>query len=81
MDDVKSVDSAGLAAIVGLWVEAVRNGTEISISCRNRRISKLFRITGLDYLFNMDSTGEEAARLADPAYGNSRTLVKARKVA
>jgi anti-sigma B factor antagonist len=47
LTDVSFLDSSGLGSIVGLWVNAKKNGCEFKLIKLNERIKDLLRITQL----------------------------------
>lgn len=51
LTDVKHMDSAGLGALVGVWITAKRAGCELRLINLNKRIRDLFRITNLGKVF------------------------------
>jgi anti-anti-sigma factor len=58
LDDLEYIDSAGLSSLVRMWLDAKNNGTQLVIHCRNPRIHRIFEITGLLKLFDVDVTRE-----------------------
>jgi anti-anti-sigma factor len=61
LDALEYVDSAGLSAIVGMWVEAQNAHVQMVVSCNNPRIHRILEITGLVNLFTMDEPESSAA--------------------
>jgi anti-anti-sigma factor len=55
LDDLEYIDSAGLSALVWMWVQARDRGGELTISCGNPRIYRILEITGLLKLFTLES--------------------------
>jgi anti-sigma B factor antagonist len=51
LTDVNYMDSSGLGAIVGLYVSAKRQGSELKLVNLNQRLKELFRITKLGKIF------------------------------
>jgi anti-sigma B factor antagonist len=51
LTDVNYMDSSGLGAIVGLYVSAKRQGSELKLINLNQRLKELFRITKLGKIF------------------------------
>ncbi len=54
VDKLDYIDSAGLAALVHIWVLARDQNVELVLSSRNRRVNRILEITGLDRLFGSD---------------------------
>jgi anti-sigma B factor antagonist len=48
LDQVRFIDSAGLAALVGAARRAAAHGASLQAVCARPRTRKLFRLTGLD---------------------------------
>ena len=48
LDQVRFIDSAGLAALVGAAKRAAAHGGSLHVVCARPRIRQLFRLTGLD---------------------------------
>ena len=48
LDQVRFIDSAGLAALVGAANRAAAHGGSLHVVCARPRIRQLFRLTGLD---------------------------------
>lgn len=60
LDEVSFLDSTGLGVLVGR-LKLVRNSSGwLRIVCRNERILRVFRITGLDKVFGIHSSLGEA---------------------
>lgn len=53
LENVGFMDSTGLGVLVGALKRARSNDGEISIVCTQRRLRKVFEITGLDTVFPM----------------------------
>jgi len=51
VDKLDYIDSAGLAALVHIWVLAKGCNVELVLTGRNRRVNRIMEITGLDRLF------------------------------
>jgi anti-sigma B factor antagonist len=64
---VEFLDSTGLGVLVAGLNRAREVGGSLALVCPQERVLKLFRITGLDEVFTVHSTVEEA--LASPAAG------------
>ena len=64
---VEFLDSTGLGVLVAGLNRAREVGGSLSLVCPQERVLKLFRITGLDEVFTVHGTVEEA--LASPAAG------------
>lgn len=54
LDDLQYIDSAGLSALVWMWIEAKDRGVEMIMSCNNQRIYRVLEITGLVKLFILE---------------------------
>ena len=48
LDQVRFIDSAGLAALVGAAKRAAAHGGSLHVVCARPRVRQLFRLTGLD---------------------------------
>ena len=48
LDQVRFIDSAGLAALVGAAKRAAAHGGSLHVVCARPNIRQLFRLTGLD---------------------------------
>jgi anti-anti-sigma regulatory factor len=55
LDDLKYIDSAGLSALIWIWMEAKGHDAELLVQCNNRRIHRVLEITGLLKLFTVES--------------------------
>jgi anti-sigma B factor antagonist len=64
---VEFLDSTGLGVLVAGLNRAKEVGGVLSLVCPQERVLKLFRITGLDEVFTVHSTVDDA--LAGPAEG------------
>ncbi len=58
--EVTFLDSTGIGTLVAGLNRAVQFGGTLTLVCDHERILKLFRITGLDSVFAIRSTVEEA---------------------
>jgi anti-sigma B factor antagonist len=58
--DVSFLDSTGIGTLVAGLNRAVQLGGTLSLVCDHDRILKLFRITGLDAVFTIHPTLEDA---------------------
>ena len=58
------VDSTSLGALLEAARSLRASGGELVVSCRDRRIRKVFAITGVDQLIGMHSSLEEAVQQA-----------------
>jgi anti-anti-sigma factor len=50
LSNVTHMDSAGLGALVGLWISAKKGGRELKLVSLSDRIRELLRLTKLDQL-------------------------------
>lgn len=64
---VEFLDSTGLGVLVAGLNRAREVGGSLSLVCSQERVLKLFRITGLDEVFTVHATVEDA--LAGPTTG------------
>ena len=64
---VEFLDSTGLGVLVAGLNRAREVGGSLSLVCPQERVLKLFRITGLDEVFTVHATVDEA--LASPSAG------------
>ena len=60
LDQVRFIDSAGLAALVGAANRAAAHGGSLHVVCARPRTRQLFRLTGLDRRLPPASTLDEA---------------------
>jgi anti-sigma B factor antagonist len=71
LTEITFLDSTGLGVLVGARNTAVEAGTGLPIACDDGRILKLFRITGLDSVFdihaNVDAAVQSLATQANSA--------------
>jgi anti-sigma B factor antagonist len=61
------IDSSSLGVLIGAHRRLKRNNGSLAVVCDNQAIVKTFRITGLDSVFSLVPTLDEA--LADHAVG------------
>ncbi|RJQ52201.1 MAG: anti-sigma factor antagonist [Actinobacteria bacterium] len=64
LSDVDFIDSSGLGVLVGGLKRVKSHEGSISLVCSQENILKIFRITGLNKVFPIYSTLEEATREA-----------------
>jgi len=62
MEHVDYIDSSGLGTLVGGLKRASERSGKIGIICRNPQIKKVFEITGLDRVFPLFDSEEEAIK-------------------
>jgi anti-sigma B factor antagonist len=67
LTEVGFLDSTGLGALVAARTAAADKGGTLPLVCTHQRILKLFTITGLDGVFNIYNTVDEAVAGADQA--------------
>lgn len=60
LTEVSFLDSTGLGTLVTGLNQAVQFGGTLTLVCEHERILKLFRITGLDSVFAIRATVDEA---------------------
>lgn len=60
LSDIAFIDSTGLGVLVGGQNRAGELGGKLSLVCAQERVLKLFRITGLDEVFAIYPTRDEA---------------------
>jgi anti-sigma B factor antagonist len=72
LDQVRFIDSAGLAALVGAANRAAAHGGSLHVVCARPRIRQLFRLTGLDRRLAPARTLDEALDAAVAARGTPR---------
>lgn len=53
LDDLKYIDSAGLVALVSIWIDFRDTGRRMVLSCQNNRVHRVLEITGLLSLFEL----------------------------
>jgi anti-anti-sigma factor len=67
LDQVRFIDSAGLAALVGAANRAAAHGGSLHVVCARPKICQLFRLTGLDRRLAPARTLDEALDAAAAA--------------
>ena len=72
LDQVRFIDSAGLAALVGAAKRAAAHGGSLHVVCARPQIRQLFRLTGLDRRLPPARTLEEALDALMAARGTPR---------
>ena len=75
LDQVRFIDSAGLAALVGAANRADAHGGSLHVVCARPQIRQLFRLTGLDRRLPPARTLDEAL----DALSGSKNGVRARR--
>jgi anti-sigma B factor antagonist len=60
LTEVGFLDSTGLGALVSARTSAAERGASLPLVCTHERILKLFTITGLDGVFTIHSSVDEA---------------------
>jgi anti-sigma B factor antagonist len=60
LDQVRFIDSAGLAALVGVAKRAAAHGGSLHVVCARPKVRQLFRLTGLDRQLPPARTLDEA---------------------
>ena len=60
LEAVDFIDSTGLGVLIGALKRVRTQGGELALVCTERRILKVFEITGLDRVFRIGGTVEEA---------------------
>lgn len=60
LDGVSFIDSSGLGVLVGALRRLKERGDEMRIVCSREQVLKIFRITGLDKVFPILATLDEA---------------------
>ncbi|MBA2615628.1 MAG: STAS domain-containing protein [Actinobacteria bacterium] len=63
--DTTFIDSTTLGVLVGGVKRLRPNGGQLSLVCSDRNITKIFEITGLDKVFPIYATREEAVEQLD----------------
>lgn len=66
LTEVAFLDSTGLGVLVSARTRAVENGQTLPIVCEDGRILKLFRITGLETVFDIHPSLDAALRSLGP---------------
>src|SRR4026209_2736031 len=64
--DTTFIDSTTLGVLVGGGERLRTNDGQLSLVCSDRNITKIFEITGLDRVFTIHSTPEEAVASINP---------------
>ena len=72
LDQVRFIDSAGLAALAGAAKRAAARGGSLHVVCARPRVRQLFRLTGLDRRLPPARTLEEALDALMAARGTPR---------
>jgi anti-sigma B factor antagonist len=60
LDEVGFIDSSGLGVLVGALRRMKERGDDMHLVCTREQVLKIFRITGLDKVFPIVATVEEA---------------------
>jgi anti-sigma B factor antagonist len=60
------IDSTTLGVLVGAVKRLRESGGELSLVCRDQNITKVFEITGLDRVFSIHASREEALSATIP---------------
>jgi anti-sigma B factor antagonist len=60
------IDSTTLGVLVGGIKRLRQNDGELSLVCSDRNITKIFEITGLDRVFSIYETRDEAVKSLEP---------------
>ncbi|MDO5627652.1 MAG: STAS domain-containing protein [Mobilicoccus sp.] len=66
---VPFIDSTGLGVLVGALRTVKRHGGDIRVVCANPRVLRVFTITGLDQVFTVFDTPDEALAARDGEAG------------
>jgi len=72
LDQVRFIDSAGLAALVGAANRAAAHGGSLHVVCGRPRVRQLFRLSGLDRRLPPARTLDEALNALMAARGTPR---------
>jgi anti-sigma B factor antagonist len=72
LDQVRFIDSAGLAVLVGAAKRAAAQGGSLHVVCARPRVRQLFRLTGLDRRLPPARTLDEALDAVMAARGTPR---------
>ena len=67
LSDTTFIDSTTLGVLVGGVKRLRPNGGQLSLVCHDRNITKIFEITGLDRVFTIHSTRDEALAALAPS--------------
>ncbi len=54
MTDLEYIDSTGIGVLVGLMKKLRTDGKDIKISNAKDNVKRIFKITGLDQIINME---------------------------
>ena len=60
LTDVDFIDSTGLGVLIGALKRVRTHGGDLALVCSERRILKVFEITGLDQVFSIHETVDGA---------------------
>jgi anti-sigma B factor antagonist len=63
LDGVTFIDSSGLGVLVGALRRLKERGDELRLVCTRDQVLKIFRITGLDKVFHIVATLDEAREI------------------
>ena len=69
MQQVESLDSAGLMALVSAWSLAQRLNRRLSLCCVSRSIRIIFELTGLDRVFEIFDSRAALSQQLEAALG------------
>jgi anti-anti-sigma factor len=58
LDKVSYVDAAGLGVLISVARDGLQNGTEVSASCADSKLMRVFRTQGLDELIHFEPPGQ-----------------------
>jgi anti-sigma B factor antagonist len=72
LDQVRFIDSAGLATLVGAAKQAAAHGGSLHVVCAQPNVRQLFRLTGLDHRLPPARTLDEALDALIAARGTPR---------
>ena len=67
LSDTTFIDSTTLGVLVGGVKRLRPNGGQLSLVCSDRNITKIFEITGLDRVFTIHPTRDEALAALAPS--------------
>ena len=67
LTDTTFIDSTTLGVLVGGVKRLRPNGGQLSLVCSDRNITKIFEITGLDRVFTIHATRDEAVEAISEA--------------
>ena len=71
--DTTFIDSTTLGVLVGGVKRLRTNDGQLSLVCSDRNITKIFEITGLDRVFSIYGSREEAVAAAGDGSGTTQT--------